>query len=104
MDHSKTALLCLKSQTKDLDAYLKLPISVVSMYDHRHSNARCAHYTVDVYPNNSNFTIGAIAKLFHDLEEPPKRYTRVLLAENKSNPLYEALLRRKDVPTLSRGA
>lgn len=97
MDHSKTALPCLRSRTKDLDGFLKLPISVIGMYAHGHGDTRYAHYTVDVYPNDSNFTIGSLAKLLRDLEEPPKRYTRDLFKENGSNPLYEAILRGKEV-------
>ena len=67
------------------------------MYAHRHGDARYAHYIVDVYAHDNNSTIGSIAKLLHDLEEPPKRYCRALFRENGSTPFYEALLHGREV-------
>lgn len=97
MDHSKTALPCLRNRTKDLDGLSKLPVSVTGMYAHGHADARYAHYTLDVYANDSNFTIGSIAKLLRDLEDPPKTYTRALFKEIASNPLYDAVLYGKEM-------
>jgi len=103
MDHSKTALPCLKSRRKDLDALMKLPISVVGMYAHGHGDTRYAHYTVDVFPNDSNFTIGSIAKLLCDLEEMPATSSRVLFKQSESTPLYKAVLRGKEMCLASLG-
>jgi hypothetical protein len=72
MDHSKTASPCFTSKTKSVDAYLKLPVSVVGMIAHGHGDKKYAHYSLDLYPADSNCTIGSIARLLRDLERPPK--------------------------------
>jgi hypothetical protein len=72
MDHSKTTSPCFASKTKSVDAYLKLPISVTGMIAHGHGDKKYAHYSLDLYPADSNCTIGSIARLLRDLERPPK--------------------------------
>jgi hypothetical protein len=72
MDHSKTASPCFALKTKSVDAYLKLPISVTRMIAHGHGDKKYAHYALDLYPADSNCTIGSIARLLRDLERPPK--------------------------------
>jgi hypothetical protein len=75
MDKSKTASPCFASKTKAVDGYFKLPVSVTGMFDHGHGDkkyAHYAHYALDLYPADSNYTIGSIARLLQDLERPPK--------------------------------
>jgi hypothetical protein len=72
MDHSKTTSPCFASKTKSVDAYLKFPVSVTGMIAHGHGDKKYAHYVLDLYPADSNCTIGSIARLLRDLERPPK--------------------------------
>lgn len=97
MDHSKTALPCLKSRTKDLDALTKLPISVTGMFAHGHGDLKYAHYSVDMFPCDSNFTIGSVAKLLRDLEEMPVATSRGMFHHSESNALFKAILNGKEM-------
>jgi hypothetical protein len=62
MDHSKTA--CPHS-------FMKLPVAVTRMNAHGYGDVRYAHYGLDIYPSDSNHTVGSIAKPLRDLESPP---------------------------------
>ena len=92
MDHSKTASPTLSHKVKHLDGLMKLPIAVTGMLAHGHVDQRYAHYGLDLYPHDANYTIGSFAKLLRDLEAPPKSSTRQLFPECSSHPLYAALL------------
>ena len=70
MDHSKIACLALAQKTKALDGFMKLPIKVTGMLAHAYGDEKYAHYSLDVFPSNNNFTMGLIAKLLQDLEDP----------------------------------
>ena len=92
MDHAKTASPVFSHKTKHLDGFMKLPVSVTGMLAHGHGDVRYAHYGLDLYPHDANYTVGSIAKLLRDLELPPKSSSRHLFANSRSSPLYEALL------------
>jgi hypothetical protein len=51
---------------------MRLPVFVIDMIAHGHGDIWYAHYGVDLYPSNSNYTIGSKAKVFRDLEDIPK--------------------------------
>jgi hypothetical protein len=70
MDHSKSASPCFASKMKSVDGYLKFPVYVTRMI--AHGNKKYAHYALDLYPVDSNCTIGSIARLLRDLECPLK--------------------------------
>ena len=72
MDHSTTTSPCLAKQSKDYDGFTKLFISLTSIFTHGYEDAKYAHFSVNVFPIDSNQTIGSIAKLLHDLENPPQ--------------------------------
>ena len=72
MDHAKTASSVFSHKSKDLDGLVKLPLSVTGMIAHGHGDVRYAHYGLDLFPHDSNYTIGSMAKLLRDLELPPK--------------------------------
>ena len=61
MDHSKTTCPALARKTKALDGFMKLPVKVKGMF--AHGDEKYAHYSLDVFPSDSNFTVGSIAKL-----------------------------------------
>ena len=72
MDHSKTSSPHFSHKSKHMDSFMKLPISITGMIAHGHGDVRYAHYGLDIFPTDSNSTVGSIAKLLHDLELPLK--------------------------------
>ena len=63
MDHAKTASHVFSHKTKHLDGLTKLPLSVTRMLAHGHGDVRYAHYGLDLYPHDANYTVGSFAKL-----------------------------------------
>ena len=63
MDHTKTASPVFSHKTKHLDGLTKLPLSVTDMLAHGHGDVRYAHYRLDLYPHDANYTVGSFAKL-----------------------------------------
>ena len=72
MDYAKTASLVFSHKSKELDSLVKLPVFVTSMIAHGHGDVCYAHYGLDMFPHDSNYTIKSMTKLLRDLEEPPK--------------------------------
>ena len=72
MDHSKTNSPIFSHKSKELDGLVKLPVSVTGMIAHGHGDVRYAHYGLDMFAHDSNYTISSMAKLLRDLELPPK--------------------------------
>jgi len=62
MDHAKIASPVFSYKSKQLDGLTKLPISVVGMIAHGHSNVHYAHYDLDIFLHNSNYMMGSLAK------------------------------------------
>jgi hypothetical protein len=81
-------------KNKTLDSFMKLPVAVTRMIAHGHDDVRYAHYGLDIYPSDSNHTIGSIAKLLRDLESPPMYSTRQMFVGGGSSSLFQALLTR----------
>lgn len=92
MDHSKTASLHFSHKKKAIDSLMKLPVAITRMIAHGHGDVRYAHYGLDIYPSDSNHTVGSIAKLLRDLESPPVYSSRQLFVGGGSSPLFQALL------------
>ena len=69
MDHAKTASPCFASKTKSTNSFMRLPIAVTGMIVHGHEDVKFAHFSLDLYPSDSNHTIGLVAKLLRDLEK-----------------------------------
>ena len=76
MDHAKTASPVFSHKSKELDSLVKLPVSVTGLIAHGHGDMRYAHYGLDIFPHDSNYTIRSMAKLLRDLEGPPKSSSR----------------------------
>ena len=72
MDHSKISSPHFSHKNKHMDSFMKLPIPVTRMIAHGHGDIRYAHYGLDIFPMDSNHTVGSIAKLLRDLKLPPK--------------------------------
>ena len=97
MDHSKTACPAFSHKSKELDGLMKLPVSVTGMLVHDHTHVQYAHYGLDVFSHDSNYTIGSMAKLLRDLELPPKSSSRELFTNSKSTNLFKAVLEGADM-------
>jgi hypothetical protein len=67
MDHAKTTSLVFLHKTKQLDGFMKLPVSVTGMLVHGHGDVWYAHYGLDLFAHDLNYTIGSFAKLVWDL-------------------------------------
>ena len=93
IDHSKTASPVLFHKVKHLDGLMKLPVAVTGILAHGHVDQRYAHYGLDLYSHDANYTVGSFAKVLKDLEAPPKSSFRELFPELNSHPLYSVLLR-----------
>ena len=92
MDHSKTASPVLSHKVKHLDGLMKLSVAVTGILAHGYVDQRYAHYGLDLYSHDANYTVGSFAKVLRDLEAPPKSSSRELFLESNSHPLYSALL------------
>ena len=80
---------------------MKSPVSVTGMIAHGHGDVRYAHYGLDIFPSDSNHTVGSIAKLLRDLELPPKHSSRELFSGSRMAPLFTALLAGAEMCTSS---
>ena len=93
MDHSKTNSHVFSHKSKDLDGLVKLLVSVTSMIAHGHGDVCYAHYGLDMFAHDSNYTISSMAKLLCDLELPPKSSSRELFVGSRSTNLFKAILK-----------
>jgi hypothetical protein len=80
---------------------MKLPVSVTGMIAHGHGDVRYAHYGLDIFLHDSNYTVGSFAKLLRDVELPPKYSSRELFTGSGSAPLFRAVLQGSDICTSS---
>jgi hypothetical protein len=76
MDSNKTAIPRMRVTTKLTVALGQLPINVTGMVTHGHGDGAYAHYSTDLWPTDSNYTISSLARLLRRLEEQPIRVSR----------------------------
>jgi hypothetical protein len=88
MDHAKTVSPVFFHKIKQLDGLMKLPVSVTVMLAHGHGDVCYAHYGLDIFVHDMNYTAGSFAKLLQDLERPPTSSS----CRSRSSPLFEAVL------------
>ena len=93
MDYVKTAFMVFSHKSKELDSLVKLPVSVTGMIAHGHGDVRYALYGLDIFPHDSNYTIGSMAKLLRDLDGPPKSSFRQLFLGSGSTALFHGILK-----------
>ena len=103
MDHAKTASPVSSYKSKELDSLVKLPVSVTGMIAHGHGDVRYAHYGLDIFPHDSNYTIGSMAKLLRNLEVPPKSSSRELFVGLGSTALFRGILKGAEMCEASLG-
>jgi hypothetical protein len=96
MDHTKTTSPCFANKNKSIDAFMKLPVAVMGMIAHSHDDGKYAHFSLDLYPYDSNHTVWSVAKLLRDLEKLSTSSSRLLFENSKATPLYAIVLRGKE--------
>ena len=103
MDHAKTASPVFSHKNKELDGLPKLPVSVIGMIAHGHGNVQYAHYGLDVFPHDLNYTVGSMAKLLRDSEDPPKLSSRELFVGARSSALFCSIMEGAEMCSASLG-
>ena len=94
MDHVETASPVFSHKSKELDDLVKLLMdSMTGMIAHRYNHVWYAHYGLDIFLHDSNYTIGSMAKLLRDLEEPPKSSSHELFVGSGSTALFCSILK-----------
>jgi len=58
MDHAKTASPVFSHKSKELDGLMKLPVFLTGMIAHSHADVHYAHYGLDLFAHDSNYTVG----------------------------------------------
>jgi hypothetical protein len=97
MDHAKTASPCFASKTKSTNSFMRLPVAVTGIIAHGHEDVKFAHFSLDLHPGDSNHTISSVAKRLRDLEKPPASSSRVLFENSRSTPLFDVVLKGKEI-------
>ena len=97
MDHSKTVCPVFLHKSKDTDGLMKLLVSIIGMIAHGHGDVCYAHYGLDLFSHDLNYTIGFVAKLLRDLELPPKSSSWKLFMNLKFTNLFKAVLKGVDI-------
>ena len=92
MDHAKIASPIFSHKTKQLDGLMKLHVLVTGMLAHGHGDVCYAHYGLDIFAHDANYTVGSFAKLLRGLERPPKSTSHRLFDGSRSSPLFQAVL------------
>ena len=65
---------------------------MIEMLAHRHGDVRYAHYGLDIYSHDVNYTVGSFARLLRDYKQIPKSSSRELFAGSGDHPLFRAVL------------
>jgi hypothetical protein len=71
-------------------------MAVTGMIAHGHSDGKYAHFSLDLYPCDSNHIVGSVAKLLPDLEKPSACSSRILFENSEATPLFVAVLSGKE--------
>ena len=88
MDLAKIASYVFSHKTKQLDGLMKLLVSIIDMLVHGHGDVCYAHYGLDLFVHDSNYTTGLFARLLQDLEMLPKSSSRWLFDGSRSSLLF----------------
>ena len=96
MDHAKIASPYFASKTKSIDSFMQLPLAMTRMIAHGHGNVKFAHFSLELYPDNSNHIVGSIAKPLRDLEKPPESLSEVLFKYSGSTLLFYVVQKGKE--------
>lgn len=102
MDHAKMVSPCFTSTTKSIDVFMQFSVSITGMVVHGHRDVKFAHFSLDLYPGDSNCTNGSLAKLLRDLEKPPVSFVKSIMVSFVKSiiceaPLFDVVLKEKEV-------
>jgi hypothetical protein len=92
MDHFKTILLRLQLKNKMVCGLGQLLVTFTSVIAHGHGDETFAQYLNELWPNNPNFTIGSLLRLFRTLEKEPIRESKVLFGFQPQNSFFEQIM------------
>jgi hypothetical protein len=67
------------------------------MITHDHGDVKYVHYGLDFYLSDTNHTVSSFAKFLRNLEKPPVHSSCAFFDGCGMTPLYEAMLKGKDV-------
>ena len=95
MDTAKTAIPCMRVSTKLTSPLGQFPMNVTDMATHGHGDGAYAHYSTDLWPGDSNYTISSLARLLWRFEEPPIHESGRNFPHEPANSFFEAMLRGK---------
>ena len=95
MDTSKTTIPHMQVSTKLTSPLGQFPMKVTGMVTHGHGDGAYAHYSTDLWPGDSNYTISSLARLLKRLEKPPFCESCRLFPHEPTNSFFQAMLKRK---------
>jgi hypothetical protein len=78
MDHSKTPLPRFPVKNKMVLELGQLLVTLIRMIAHGHEDETFIQYSNELWPNDFNFTIGSLLRLFRSLENEQVRELGVL--------------------------
>jgi len=93
MDHAKITSLVFSHKNKDFDSLTKLHVSITGMIAHDHRDVCYTHYSLDLFSQDSNCTIGSMAKLLRDLELPLEPSSWEMFVGSQSSLLFAVVLK-----------
>jgi hypothetical protein len=79
MDHTKIALPKFQMTNKMISRLGQLPITLTSMIAHGHGYERYVLDSNELWPNDPNFTIKSLLRLFQTLEKALVSKLKILL-------------------------
>ena len=92
MDTVKTAIPCMRVTTKLTASLDQFPINVTGMVTHGHGDGAYAHYLIDLWPRDLNFTISSLARLMQWLKKQFVRLSGDLFLHPSSNLFSEIFM------------
>lgn len=96
IDHLKIVTPVFFHKTKTLDGLMRLLVSITSMRTHGHGDVWYAHYGLDMFAHDVNYTMGLFLKLLWDVEQPPKISLHQLFQGASKTSIYKAILQGFD--------
>jgi hypothetical protein len=97
----KWCCLVLQAKNKSIDAFMRLPVAVTGMIAHGYGDGKYAHFSLYLYPCDSNHRVGSVAKLLLDLEKPRACSLRILFENSGATPLFDVVLSGKELCMLA---
>jgi hypothetical protein len=92
MDHSKTTSLRLQVKNKIVFGLGQLQVTLTGVITHGHGDEAFVQCFDELWPNDLNFMIESLLRLFHSLEKEPIRELRVLFEFEPQNALFQQIV------------